>query len=60
MCRSATIQSDEQGSHGRVYYGNRFTTLIRLKQEIGPELLTNLALLTKTLRDLGLTKDDLR
>ena len=28
-----------KGSHGRLYYGNRFTTLKDRKKEIGPGLL---------------------
>lgn len=42
-----------KGSHGRLYYGNRFTTLKDRKKEIGPGLLN--AMLTQ----LGLTKADL-
>ena len=29
-----------KGSHGRLYYGNRFTTLKDRKREIGPGLLS--------------------
>jgi mRNA interferase HicA len=42
-----------KGSHGRLYYGNRFTTLKDRKKELGPGLLK--AMLDR----LGLTKDDL-
>lgn len=42
-----------KGSHGRLYYGNRFTTLKERRKEIGPGLLG--AMLTQ----LGLTKADL-
>jgi hypothetical protein len=42
-----------QGSHGRLYYGNRFTTLKDRKKEIGPGLLNAM------LAQLGLTKADL-
>ena len=42
-----------KGSHGRLYYGNRFTTLKDRKKEIGPGLLKAM------LDQVGLTKDDL-
>jgi hypothetical protein len=42
-----------KGSHGRLYYGARFTTLKDRSQEIGPGLLH--AMLTQ----LGLTRHDL-
>jgi len=42
-----------KGSHGRLYYGNRFTTLKERKKEIGPGLLNAM------LAQLGLTKMDL-
>ncbi len=42
-----------KGSHGRLYYGDRFTTLKDRKKEIGPGLLNAM------LRQLGLTKTDL-
>jgi mRNA interferase HicA len=42
-----------KGSHGRLYYGERFTTLKDRKKEIGPGLLA--AMLTQ----LGLTRADL-
>jgi hypothetical protein len=42
-----------KGSHGRLYYGNRFTTLKDRKKEIGPGLLRAM------LRQLGLTRADL-
>ncbi len=40
-----------KGSHGRLYYGDRFTTVKDRKQEIGP------GLLIKMLRDLGLNRE---
>lgn len=42
-----------KGSHGRVYYGTRFTTIKDPAKEIGP------GLLGKMLADLKLRKDDL-
>ncbi|HLJ63550.1 MAG TPA: type II toxin-antitoxin system HicA family toxin [Stellaceae bacterium] len=42
-----------KGSHGRLYYGGRFTTLKDRKKEIGPGLLNAI------LMQLGLTKADL-
>jgi predicted RNA binding protein YcfA (HicA-like mRNA interferase family) len=42
-----------KGSHGRLYYGERFTTLKDRKKEIGPGLLNAM------LNQLGLTKADL-
>lgn len=42
-----------KGSHGRLYYGDRFTTLKDRKKEIGPGLLAAM------LAQLGLTKADL-
>jgi mRNA interferase HicA len=42
-----------KGSHGRLYYGNRFTTLKDRRKEIGPGLLNAM------LDQLGLTKADL-
>ena len=42
-----------KGSHGRLYYGGRFTTLKDRKKEIGPGLLNAM------LRQLGLTRRDL-
>jgi mRNA interferase HicA len=42
-----------KGSHGRLYYGERFTTLKDRKKEIGPGLLNAM------LAQLGLTKKDL-
>jgi mRNA interferase HicA len=43
-----------KGSHGRLHYGSRFTTLKDRKKEIGPGLLGAM------LDQLGLTKDDLK
>ncbi len=42
-----------KGSHGRLYYGDRFTTLKDRKKEIGPGLLSAM------LQQLGLTRKDL-
>ena len=42
-----------KGSHGRFYYGDRFTTLKDRKKEIGPGLLSAM------LKQLGLTRRDL-
>jgi hypothetical protein len=42
-----------KGSHGRLYYGPRFTTLKDRKKEIGPGLLSAM------LDQLGLAKSDL-
>jgi mRNA interferase HicA len=42
-----------KGSHGRLYYGNGFTTLKDRKKEIGPGLLIAM------LDQLGLKKTDL-
>lgn len=43
-----------KGSHGRVYYGTTFTTIKDPTKEIGS------GLLGKMLKDLQLTKDDLK
>lgn len=43
-----------KGSHGRVYYGAAFTTIKHPAKEIGS------GLLGKMLKDLQLTKDDLK
>ncbi len=45
--------SQGKGSHGRLYYGDRFTTLKDRRKEIGPGLLKAM------LDQLGLTKSDL-
>jgi mRNA interferase HicA len=42
-----------KGSHGRLYYGSRFTTLKDRRKEIGPGLLKAM------LDQLGLVKKDL-
>ena len=42
-----------KGSHGRLYYGGRFTTVKDRKKEIGP------GLLQKMLTDLGLSRNDM-
>ena len=46
-------RSHGKGSHGRLYYGTRFTTLKDRKKEIGPGLLQAM------LDQLGLTRADL-
>ncbi len=54
--RSVAVSFDRghgKGSHGRLYYGDRFTTLKDRKKEIGPGLLAAM------LDQLGLNKDDL-
>jgi predicted RNA binding protein YcfA (HicA-like mRNA interferase family) len=42
-----------KGSHGRLYFGERFTTLKDRNKEIGPGLLKAM------LDQLGLTRDDI-
>ena len=42
-----------KGSHGRLLFGDRITTIPDLKKEIGPGLLSDM------LKQLGLNKDDL-
>jgi mRNA interferase HicA len=42
-----------KGSHGRLYFGDRFTTLKDRRKEIGPGLLKAM------LDQLGLRRDDL-
>lgn len=54
--REVTVSFDAghgKGSHGRLYYGDRFTTLKDRRKEIGPGLLNAM------LHQLGLTKKDL-
>jgi mRNA interferase HicA len=54
--RGAAVSFDRgpgKGSHGRLYYGDRFTTLKDRKKEIGPNLLSAM------LQQLGLTRRDL-
>lgn len=41
------------GSHGRVYFGDQFTTIKDLKKEIAPGLLGGM------LHDLGIRKEEL-
>jgi hypothetical protein len=43
-----------KGSHGRLYYGDRFTTMKDRRKEIGPGLLNAM------LEQLGLSKADLK
>jgi predicted RNA binding protein YcfA (HicA-like mRNA interferase family) len=47
------IRAAARGSHGRLYYGDRFTTLKDRKKEIGPGLLKAM------LEQLSLDKDSL-
>ena len=42
-----------KGSHGRLYFGDRFTTLKDRRKEIGPGLLAAM------LDQLGLKRDDI-
>lgn len=41
-----------KGSHGRLYYGDRFTTVKDLRKEISPSLLAAM------IRQLGISQDD--
>jgi predicted RNA binding protein YcfA (HicA-like mRNA interferase family) len=53
--RGVTVAFDGsrgKGSHGRIYFGDRFTTLKDRKKEIGPGLLKAM------LNQLGLTRED--
>ena len=43
-----------KGSHGRLHYGDRFTTLKDRRQEIGQGLLAAM------IRQLGLSREDIR
>jgi len=52
-CSSHSIGVMARVGHGRLYYGDRFTTLKDRKKEIGPGLLKAM------LDQLGLTKEDL-
>ena len=49
----AYLPDKGNGSHGRVWFGDRFTTLKDLKKEIGPGLLSSM------LADLGIRKEEL-
>lgn len=54
--RGVTVSFDAghgKGSHGRLYFGNRFSTLKDRRKEIGPGLLKAM------LDQLGLTRTDL-
>jgi mRNA interferase HicA len=46
-------RSHGKGSHGRLYYGDRFTTLKDRRKEIGPGLLKAM------LSQLGLSKNEI-
>jgi len=52
-CAVSFDRSHGKGSHGRLYYGDGFTTLKDRKKEIGPGLLKAM------LDQLGLTKENL-
>jgi mRNA interferase HicA len=54
--RGVTLRLDTRhgkGSHGRLWFGDRFTTMKDRRKEIGPGLLNAM------LRDLGLSRSDL-
>ena len=54
--RGVSVRFDARhgkGSHGRLYYGDRFTTLKDRRKEISP------ALLAAMLGQLGLTAEDI-
>ncbi len=54
--RGVTVRFDEtrgKGSHGTLYYGDRFTVVKDRRKECGP------GLLRKMLADLGLSRRDL-
>ena len=53
--RGVSVRLDQRrgkGSHGRLYYGDRFTTIKDRKKEISASLLANM------LTQLGLSKED--
>lgn len=55
--RGVPVRFDEsrgKGSHGTLYYGDRFTVVKDRRKECGP------GLLGKMLADLGLSRRDLR
>jgi mRNA interferase HicA len=55
--RGITVRFDRtrgKGSHGTLYYGDRFTVVKDRRKECGP------GLIGKMLADLGLTRRDLR
>ncbi|MGH7112334.1 MAG: hypothetical protein ACREFK_18155, partial [Stellaceae bacterium] len=55
--RGVSVRFDKtrgKGSHGTLYYGDRFTVVKGRRKECGP------GLLNKMLSDLGLTRRDLR
>lgn len=55
--RGLTVRFDPRkgkGSHGRLYLGQRFTTVKDGRKEIAPGLLASM------LRQLGLTRGDMR
>jgi hypothetical protein len=55
--RGVVVRFDEKhgkGSHGRLFYGERFTTLKDRRKEIGPGLYRAM------LAQLGLTSDDFK
>jgi mRNA interferase HicA len=55
--RGVSVRFDKtrgKGSHGTLYYGERFTVVKDRRKECGP------GLINKMLTDLGLTRRDLR
>ncbi len=55
--RGVTVYFDSRkgkGSHGRLYFGQRLTTVKDRRKEIGPGLLASM------LRQLGLSRDEIR
>jgi mRNA interferase HicA len=57
MARGVTVRFDKtrgKGSHGTLYYGDRFTIVKDRRKECGP------GLIGKMLADLGLSRRDLR
>ena len=54
--RAVTVRFDPRrgkGSHGRLFYGDRFTTIKDRRKEIGPNLFKDM------LKQLGIGKDEL-
>ncbi|PYG03664.1 hypothetical protein D893_00905 [Thioalkalivibrio sp. ALE21] len=47
------VEHQGKGSHGRIYYGDRFTTLKDRKKEIGPGLLKAMC------KQLGIDPNDI-
>lgn len=53
VLRIELVRERGKGSHGTLYFGNRYTVMKDRKKEIGP------GLLKKMLKDLGLEKSDI-